>query len=159
MRPTHLRAAGLAALCAAGALAGCSGEPAGPPGAQRPPATVAPDLPGARPVPLPEPLPPATPVPSEVELDRENRALLAQARRSGQPVVILLVAAEPGRTAQAAAGLEELGGIISAREPAEGYLRVSMPTKHVEKAAALPAVRAVDIDRLIPRDQPRPLGS
>lgn len=155
MRPAHRGAAGLAALCAAGVLAGCSGQPAGGPGAQPPPppASVAPDLPGS-PVPLPEP--PATA--SEVELDRENRALLAQARRSGQPVVILLVATEPGQRAEAAAGLEELGGIISAHQPAAGYLRVSMPTRHVEKAAALPAVRAVDIDRLIPRDHPRPLG-
>ncbi len=98
-------------------------------------------------------------------MDRDNRALLAQARRSGQPVVILLVATEPGRTAEAAAGLEELGGIVGLSGiegtggPAAGYLRVSMPTENVERAAALPAVTAVDIDQLIPRDNPRPQGT
>jgi len=93
-------------------------------------------------------------------LDRDNRALLAQARRSGQPLVILLVITEPDRTAEATAGLEELGGIVGSGGPAAGYpvghLRVSLPTENVERAAALPAVTAVDIDQLIPRDYPRP---
>jgi hypothetical protein len=93
-------------------------------------------------------------------LDRDNRALLAQARRSGQPLVILLVATEPARIAEATAGLEELGGIVGTGGPAAGYpvghLRVSLPTENVERAAALPAVTAVDIDRLIPRNHPRP---
>lgn len=154
MRRARRGAAGLAALCLtgalAGALAGCAGGPDGAP------ATVVPERPGSSPVPLPEPVPTAAPVPSEVNLDRENRALLAQARRSGQPVVILLVGTEPGQTAEAAVGLEELGAIISASEPAVGYLRVSIPTEHVEQAAALPAVSAVHIDQLIPRDKPRP---
>jgi hypothetical protein len=34
-----------------------------------------------------------------------------------------------------------------------------MPTENVERAAALPAVTAVDIDQLIPRDNPRPQGT
>jgi hypothetical protein len=102
-------------------------------------------------------------------LDRDSRALLAQARRSGAPVVILLVAIEPDRAAQAIAGLEELGGIgleelggiVGTAPTADypvGHLRVSMPTENVERAAALPAVTAVDIDQLIPRNQPRPQG-
>ncbi|MDQ3886744.1 MAG: hypothetical protein M3308_07000, partial [Actinomycetota bacterium] len=99
------------------------------------------------------------PTPSEVTLDRDSRALLAQARRSGQPVVILLVATEPDRTAEATVGLEALGGIVGTYRPAAGYLRVSMPTRNVERAAALPAVTAVEIDQLIPRDHPRPQGT
>jgi len=96
-------------------------------------------------------------------LDQDSRALLAQARRSKQPVVILLVAIEPDRTAETTAGLEELGGIVGTSGPAAdypvGHLRVSMPTENVERAAALPAVTALDIDQLIPRDNPRPQGA
>ena len=105
---------------------------------------------------------PPVPTPPEVALDRDSRALLAQARRSGAPVVILLVAIEPDRAAQAIAGLEELGGIVGTGPPAAGHpvghLRVSMPTENVERAGALPAVTAVDVDQLIPRNQPRPQG-
>jgi len=140
-------AAALASLCAVGLIAACSE----PPGA-------APAVPSSPPTPAPGS--PLTPAPPEVALDRDNRALLAQARRSGQPVVILLVTTELGRTAEATAGLEELGGIVgtggSAADHPVGHLRVSIPTENVERAAALPAVTAVDIDQLIPRDNPRP---
>ncbi|MFN2497074.1 MAG: hypothetical protein ABR608_14395 [Pseudonocardiaceae bacterium] len=96
-------------------------------------------------------------------MDRNSLALLAQARRSGQPVVILLVATEPAHTAEAIAGLEELGGIVGTGGPAAdhplGHLQISMPTENVERAAALPAVTAVDIAQLIPQNQPRPQGT
>ena len=144
-------AAVLASLCVAGLTTACS----------EPPEAV-PAVPSSRPAGSSSP---PAPAPPEVALDRDNRALLAQARRSGQPVVILLVATEPGRTAEAAAGLEELGGIVGLGRIAEtggpgaGCLRVSLPTENVERAAALPAVTAVDIDQLIPRDNPRPQGT
>ena len=145
-RRIHQCAAALASLCVAGVIIACS-EPPGP-------ATTAPSSPAA-------PGSPPVPTPPEVALDRDSRALLAQARRSGAPVVILLVAIEPDRAAQAIAGLEELGGIVGTAPTADypvGHLRVSMPTENVERAAALPAVTAVDIDQLIPRNQPRPQG-
>ena len=136
-------------LCTAGLLTACS-EPPG----------EAPAVPGSPSAPAPSS--PSAPAPPEIALDRDNRALLAQARRSGQPLVILLVATEPARIAEATAGLEELGGIVGTGGPAAGYpvghLRVSLPTENVERAAALPAVTAVDIDRLIPRNYPRPQG-
>ena len=139
----------LASLCVAGLITACS----------EPPGEV-PAVPGSPPAPAPSS--PSAPAPPEVALDRENLALLAQARRSGQPLVILLVATEPDRTAEATAGLEELGGIVGSGGPTAGYpvghLRVSLPTENVERAAALPAVTAVDIDRLIPRNYPRPQG-
>ena len=143
-------AAVLASLCVAGLTTACSEPPEAAPAVPSPSAASS---------------SPSAPAPPEVTLNRENRALLAQARRSGQPVVILLVATEPGRTAEAAAGLEELGGIVGlggtvgTGGPGAGYLRVSMPTENVERAAALPAVTAVDIDQLIPRDNPRPQGT
>ena len=136
-------AAALASLCAAGLITACS-ESLG----------EAPAVPGSPPAPAPSS--PSAPAPPEVALDRDNRALLAQARRSRQPVVILLVAIEPDRIAETTAGLEELGGIVGASGPTAGCLRVSLPTENVERAAALPAVTAVDIDQLIPRDYPRP---
>ncbi|MDQ3988561.1 MAG: hypothetical protein M3291_05080 [Actinomycetota bacterium] len=138
----------LASLCAAVLITGCSDS-----------AGTAPAVPSS---PTPTSGSPSTPAPPEVALDWDNRALLAQARRSGQPVVILLVATEVDRTAEAIAGLEELGGIVGSGGPTAGYpvghLRVSLPTENVERAAALPAVTTVDIE-LIPRNNPRPQGA
>jgi len=142
--------AALASLSAVGLITACSEPPAAAPAVPSSPPTPASSSPSAL-------------APPEVILDRDSRALLAQARRSGQPVVILLVTTEPTHTAEAAAGLEELGGIMGTGGPAAdypvGHLRVSMPTENVERAAALPAVTAVDIDQLIPRDKPRPQGA
>ena len=140
-------AAVLASLCVAELIIACSQ----PPGS-------APSSPAA-PSPSAAPSSPPAPAPPEATLDQDNRALLAQARRSRQPVVILLVAIEPDRIAETTAGLEELGGIVGASGPTAGCLRVSLPTENVERAAALPAVTAVDIDQLIPRDNPRPQGT
>ncbi|MDQ3990347.1 MAG: hypothetical protein M3291_14355 [Actinomycetota bacterium] len=157
-RRIHRCTAALGPLCIAGLMIACS------PPDPAPAVPSMPTVPGSPVVPSP-PAPPGSPpapAPPEVTLDRDSLALLAQARRSGQPVVILLVATEPDRTAEALAGLEELGGIVGTGPPAAGHpvghLRVSMPTENVERAGALPAVTAVDVDQLIPRNQPRPQG-
>ncbi|MGH4020798.1 MAG: hypothetical protein ACRDT0_16555 [Pseudonocardiaceae bacterium] len=148
---TPRRFAAHAVLGTAVLLAACSPAPEAHPGAGAPGSSVT----------APSPMPPgtggtATP-PAEVSLDSETRALLAQARRFRQPVVILLVTPTAGRSGEAVAGLEGLGGIVATGE--QGRLRVSLPTQHVERAAALPGVHTVKIDQLPPPDAHKPYGS
>jgi hypothetical protein len=139
-------------LLGGGLLGGCTAdqEPAAPdPAAATPPTPTASALPPAAPLPLPEPVPPGGPVPPEPGLGPEDRALLAQARREGAPWVVLLVATAPDRTATAETGLEELGGVIGTG-PGDGVLRLTMPTQHVEQAAEVPGVTAVDVEQVVP---------
>lgn len=129
-----------------GLLGGCGGEPE----PATPPTLTAP------PLPLPQPQPPGGLAPPEPGLGQEDQALLAEANRVGAQWVILLVAAAPDRTGEAAAGLKELGGVLSTAGPGNGYLRLTMPTGGVESAAALPAVAALDVEQVIPPNSARP---
>lgn len=138
-----------AGLLTIGLLGGCGSEPE----ATTPPAVTDSPVP---PLPLPQPVPPGGPVPPEPGLDAEDRELLLQAYRVGAQWVILLVATEPDRTDEATAGLEELGGVIGTAGPGGGYLRLTMPTGNVERAAALPDVTAVDVEQIVPPTSPRP---
>ncbi|HEU0089946.1 MAG TPA: hypothetical protein VFQ77_20235 [Pseudonocardiaceae bacterium] len=154
------------------AVGGCAGEPepapastpgatppgATPPGTSPPGATPPPasGLSPAPPLPLPQPQPPGGPVRPEPGLGAEDRARLVDARRIGARWVVLLVATAPGRTGDAAAALTDLGGVVGTTSPGPGYLRVSMPTDKVERAAALPAITALDVEQVIPPNPPRP---
>lgn len=144
-----------AGLLMGGLLGGCANEPAGEPEPATPPTTTASPV---APLPLPQPQPPEGPARPEPGLGSEDRALLAEARRAGAQWVVLLVAPAPDRTDEATAGLEELGGVLGTAGPGAGYLRLTMPTDGVERAAALPAVTALDIEQVIPPNSPRPNG-
>ncbi|MGH3913259.1 MAG: hypothetical protein ACRDTC_07605 [Pseudonocardiaceae bacterium] len=142
-----------AGLLGGGLLGGCAdeAEPTTPPTATPPTATAAP-------LPLPQPVPPEGPVPPEPGLGPEDRALIVQARGVGAQWVVLLVAPAPNRTDEAAKELEELGGVLGTAGPGGGFLRLTMPTEGVERAAALPAVAALDVEQIIPPDSARPHG-
>jgi subtilisin family serine protease len=96
---------------------------------------------------------------SDRGLGNEDRARVAEAAASGKKTVTLLIAAEPGRLEEAAAELRALGGVVQADDPAVGYLKVAVPTANIERAAAVDAIAAVDVDGLIPLDDPRPHGA
>ncbi|MGH3939180.1 MAG: hypothetical protein ACRDTG_11205 [Pseudonocardiaceae bacterium] len=138
-------------LLAIGLLGSCGSEPA---------ATTSPPLTNstAAPLPLPQPVPPEGPVAPEPGLGTQDRALLIEARRIRAPWVILLVAPAPESADQAAAELEELGGVLGTAGPGGGNLRVTMPTDNVERVADLPTVTAVDVEQVIPPDSARPHG-
>jgi|AntDryMetagUQ889_1029465.scaffolds.fasta_scaffold06596_2 hypothetical protein len=144
---TPRRFTALAVLGTAALLTACSPVPEARSGAGAPESSVtAPSLtPGTEVTTTP---------PAELTLDSETRALLAQARRVRQPVVILLVTPVTGRSGEVVAGLAELGGIVATGE--QGLVRVSLPTQHVERAAALPGVHAVKINQLPPPDARKP---
>lgn len=138
-------------LLTIGLLGGCGSEPA----AITPPTVT---NSSAAPLPLPQPVPPEGPVTPEPGLGTQDRALLAEARRVGAQWVILLVATDPDGTAEATAGLEELGGVLGTAGPGGGYLRVTMPTDNVERVVDLPKVTAVDVEQVISPDSARPHG-
>ncbi|MGO1050979.1 S8 family serine peptidase [Crossiella sp. CA198] len=93
------------------------------------------------------------------QLDKADRGRIAEARGAGRATVTLLVAAETGRAGDAEAELRGLGGVVRASEPAVGYLKVELPAGHAERAARLASVKAVDVDHLVRRENPRPDGA
>ncbi|MFI9384850.1 S8 family serine peptidase [Kutzneria sp. NPDC052558] len=100
-----------------------------------------------------------TPPGSAKQLDKQDRELLAEAERAGKPTVTLVVAAEPGRTDQAAQQLRDLGGVVQTAAKDVDYIKVEVPRGKAEKAAELGAVKSVDVDGLIKQDDPRPEGT
>ncbi|MEV6606318.1 S8 family serine peptidase [Kutzneria sp. NPDC051319] len=100
-----------------------------------------------------------TPPSSAKQLDKQDRELVAEAERAGKPTVTLVVAAERGRTDQAVQELQSLGGKVETAAKDVDYIKVEVPRDKAEKAAKLGAVRSVDVDGLIKRDEPKPEGS
>jgi subtilisin family serine protease len=93
---------------------------------------------------------------AEQQLGKKDRSLLAQARANGEKRITLIVAAAPGRSAQLAAQLKQLGGEVRKSETSVDYLRVSMPIGKADKAADLRDVTAMDVSEVIPIEDPRP---
>jgi subtilisin family serine protease len=87
-----------------------------------------------------------------------DRATVAAAQSAGKPTVTLLVAARRDQTSAAADQLRALGGVVLKTDEAVDYLKVEIPTGKAEEAAKLDAVEAVDVDGLIPIDDPQPAG-
>jgi subtilisin family serine protease len=59
----------------------------------------------------------------------------------------------------AADQLRALGGVVLKADGAVDYLKVEMPTGKAEQAGRLSSVEAVDVDGLIPIDDPQPEGA
>ncbi|MGH9186905.1 MAG: S8 family serine peptidase, partial [Acidimicrobiales bacterium] len=96
--------------------------------------------------------------PAERGLGRHDRQLLAEAEAKGSDTVTLLIASERGANAGVKAGIQSLGGQISYRDDDVSYLNAVVPIGQAEQAAALDGIEAVDIDEVIPLDDPRPAG-
>ncbi|WP_407938393.1 S8 family serine peptidase [Nocardioides scoriae] len=110
----------------------------------------------------PDPRPDARPdarAASGAGLDKQDRALLGEARANGEKRVTLLVAATEGDSAAVADRLQAVGGRVEKEQAELGYLRVSVPTGEAKRAAKVTGVQAVDLDQVIPLEDPRPEGS
>jgi hypothetical protein len=92
-------------------------------------------------------------------LSKADRAALANARATGQKSVTLLVATKLGATKEVVSGLGGLGATVRNRDDALGYVRAKIATEKVEAAGALAGLEAVDLDQVIPLDDPRPQGT
>ena len=97
--------------------------------------------------------------PPKSKLDKHDRALLAEARAQGDATVTLLIATAPGGTKQVADAIAAQGGTIRYRDNDLGYIRAVVPRAKAESAAAVDGIQAVDLDEIIPLDDPRPQGS
>lgn len=82
--------------------------------------------------------------------------LLAQARAKRERMVTLIVATDRGESGEVASELEDLGGTVTKRVDKVGYVRATLPTGSVERAAALPGVAAIDLNEVIPLPDPAP---
>ena len=85
--------------------------------------------------------------------------LLAAARARGETSIVLLIAAQKGATSSVAAAIVGLGGQIAYREDSVDYLRAKVALDLAEQVAALQGIDAVDVDEIIPLDDPRPEGT
>ncbi|MEV4621445.1 S8 family serine peptidase [Asanoa sp. NPDC049573] len=85
--------------------------------------------------------------------------LLAQAKARGEKTVMLIVATDKGESGDVAGALKSLGGTVAKRVDKVGYVRASVPTNNVLKAAKLPGVAAIDLNEVIPMPEPEPTGA
>ncbi len=92
-------------------------------------------------------------------LGKSDRQLLATAKANGAQTVTVLIAAKAGAAKQVVAGLQGLGATVRYRDDALGYIRAVVGVGSVDAVAQLAGVEAVDIDEVIPLDDPRPDGA
>lgn len=90
-------------------------------------------------------------------LDKHDRALLAEAVADGDRTVTLLIASRRGANRTVLDGLAALGGVaVGKRDDDISYLRVTVPVGKADQAARVAGVQAVDVDEVIPIDDPVP---
>lgn len=90
------------------------------------------------------------------KLRKADREALNQARVQGQATVTLLIAAKRGSYRAVSSGIAGLGGTVRFRDDDLDYLRAIVPTDKVEAVAALDGVQTVNLDEVIPLDDPHP---
>lgn len=89
-------------------------------------------------------------------LSKYDRELLVEAIANGQSTVILLIASAPGSNNKVASGIQKLGGVVRYREDEINYISAVVPVDKVEATAALSGVLALDLNEVIPLEDPRP---
>ncbi len=99
---------------------------------------------------------PAWAVKSSGKLSARAQQLLAEARQAGQSTVVILVATHPGLHNSAEKSLTALGGKLRYSDSDVGYIRAIVPTDQVENIAKLNSVDAVELNEIIPLENPRP---
>ncbi|WP_319463811.1 S8 family serine peptidase [Micromonospora sp. RTP1Z1] len=91
------------------------------------------------------------------KLGSHDHELLAQARAKGDKTVVLIVATDKGKAGTVAAELRKLGATVAKQVDGVGYIRASVPTDAVLRAAKLPGVAAIDLNESIPLPKPEPV--
>ncbi|HEU0295931.1 MAG TPA: S8 family serine peptidase [Anaerolineales bacterium] len=89
-------------------------------------------------------------------LSKHDRALLAEAIANGQSTVTLMIASTPGSNSKVANGIQKLGGTVRYREDDINYISAIVPTDKVETVATLSGVLSLDLNEIIPIEDPRP---
>ncbi|MEO7839656.1 MAG: S8 family serine peptidase, partial [Anaerolineales bacterium] len=89
-------------------------------------------------------------------LSKHDRELLAEAIANGKSTVMLLIASLPGSNSSVANRIEALGGTIAYRDDSLDYLRAVVPTDQVDSFAMIDGIQTVNLDEIIPLEDPRP---
>lgn len=92
-------------------------------------------------------------------LSKHDRELLAEALVAGHSEVTVLIAAARGQNRAAAEAVAAAGGTVRFREDGIDYLRAVVPVESVTALAKHAAIAGLDIDEVIPLDDPRPDGA
>jgi subtilisin family serine protease len=92
-------------------------------------------------------------------LSKDDRKALAEQRAEGDSTTTLLVAAKTGQAREAVSAIEALGGTIRYSDTALGYTRALIAIDSADEVAAHPSVQAVEVDTVIPLEDPRPQGA
>ncbi|WP_053912476.1 S8 family serine peptidase [Streptomyces sp. SCSIO 75703] len=99
--------------------------------------------------------------PAHDKLGSHDADLLAEAKADGARDVTMMIATEPGQTAQVARQLDAVdGGAVGRTYDDLGYVRATVPTAKADAAIAaaakLSSVHGIDLRDEIPLDDPRP---
>jgi hypothetical protein len=89
-------------------------------------------------------------------LSKHDRELLAEAIVNGKATVTLLIASVQGSNSKVASGIQKLGGTVRYREDDISYISANVPTNKVEAVARLSGVQSLDLNEIIPLEDPRP---
>ncbi len=89
------------------------------------------------------------------KIGEADRELLAEAVEKGDREVTLLLVTEQRKTASVDRALTALGGTVGYVHDELGYVRATVPTTQVDKAAALAQVLQVDLNAAVPLPDPR----
>jgi subtilisin family serine protease len=89
-------------------------------------------------------------------LSKHERELLAQAIANGESTIIVLIASAPGSNNKVASGIERLGGSVRYREDEINYVSAVVPVDKIEAVVTLSGVQALDLNEVIPLEDPRP---
>src|SRR5215218_10372411 len=96
---------------------------------------------------------------SGAKLSKHNRELLAEARAQGKATVTVLIAAKRLKNSSVASAVVAAGGSVRVQDNDVDYIRAIVPVGNVESLAANANIQALDLDEIIPLDDPRPDGA
>lgn len=88
-------------------------------------------------------------------LSKHNRELLAQARAEGKDTVTVLIAAKRGQSRTTTTAVGAVGGTVRVLDSDIDYVRAIVPINSVEALAANATIQALDLDEIIPLEDPR----
>jgi subtilisin family serine protease len=91
-------------------------------------------------------------------LSKHDRELLAQATANGKPDVILIIASKGGANRDVVKAIQAEGGAILRSDDSLGYVLARVATDKVKTIAAISGIQALDLDEVIPLEDPRPAG-
>lgn len=92
----------------------------------------------------------------EQVLGDHDSTLLSRAESRRTPAVTVIMSVQPSKTADVAAAVRRAGGSTLEVTASIGAVIARVPTSSVEGLAALGAVQAIDLDEVIPFDDPDP---